>query len=171
MDPFLGEITLFGGNFNIRGWEFCNGQLIAITQNTALFSLLGTYYGGDGRTTFALPDLRGRVPLHYGTGPGLSPKSIGQKSGQEKVVLQETQIPGHNHAALCYNDNGTTADPTGNVWAGQPALLPYRPATGSNNLNSFAIENSGGSLEHENRIPFQVVNYLIAMAGIFPTRV
>ena len=134
-DPYLGEIGLFAGYYTPRNWELCDGQLLQISQNTALFSLLGTTYGGDGQTTFGLPDLRGRAAIHAGTGPGLSNRRLGQKGGAEQVTLTQAQMPSHNHT------------------------LSLGGATG----------NTGGSQPHENMQPYQVVNYVIALHGLFPS--
>ena len=126
-DPYIGQIIMFGGNFAIRNYALCNGQLLAISSNTALFSILGTIYGGDGRTTFALPDLRGRVATHFGQGPGLSNYNIGQRSGQERVTLNTTEIPAHNHTGTlrCVDDDGSLAGPKGNNLANASSGTPY----------------------------------------------
>ncbi len=172
-EPFIGEITMFGGNFAPRGWAFCDGQLLAISQNDSLFSLLGTIYGGDGRTTFGLPDLRGRIPLHQGTGPGLSPRNLGSRGGEERVTLTTNQMPNHFHYVNANNAPGDQANPAGHVLA-QPTQGSNRlyddvePV--DNKLNSAAIGDSGGSLPHQNIMPFQCVNYIIALVGIYPSR-
>src|SRR3954464_2189508 len=124
MEPFIGQIMLFAGNFAPRGWAFCEGQLLSIAQNTALFSILGTTYGGNGQTTFALPDLRGRVPIHPGQGPGLSPYALGQVGGSESVTLTSKQITGHKHLAQCLNAAGSSTGPSGAVWAGSTTNDP-----------------------------------------------
>lgn len=172
--PFLAEIVMFGGNFAPRGWAFCDGQLLAISQNQALFSLLGTTYGGDGRTTFGLPDLRGRVPMHEGTGPGLSSRSLGQKGGAEDVTLTVQQMPSHSHTANAVG--GTTAgnsnDAISNVWADDLGVssATYHTGTPNGTMNSQAIGNSGGNQSHTNVQPFQCVNFIIAIQGVFPSR-
>lgn len=114
-DPFVGEIRMFAGNFAPRQWAFCNGQLMAISQNDALFSLLGTIYGGDGRSSFGIPDMRGRIPMHWGTGPGLTPRPIGQKMGVESVALTANQIPSHSHTMQASTDSVSSVNPTGTV--------------------------------------------------------
>jgi microcystin-dependent protein len=177
-EPFLGEIKMFGGNFAPRGWAFCDGQLLSIATNTALFSILGTTYGGDGRTTFALPDLRGRVAIHPGHGPGLSSYSLGMKSGVEQVTLTAQQMPSHNHTASgtiqAKNGQPDESNPGGQV-----------PATLTNGAEGYAetpntqmkaggvdvtVNNSGGNLPHTNVQPFQCVSFIIALVGIFPSR-
>lgn len=171
--PFVGEITMFGGNFAPRGWAYCDGQLLAISQNDALFSLLGTTFGGDGRTTFGLPDLRGRIPLHQGTGPGLSSRPLGSRGGQERVTLTTNQMPSHSHVLNANNTPGNQADPSGNVLA-QPSQANNRlfdnvdPINGI--LNAKAIANSGGSQPHNNLMPYQCVHYIIALVGNYPSR-
>ncbi len=165
--PFIAEIIMFGGNFAPRGWAFCSGQLLSIAQNTALFSLVGTTYGGDGQTTFALPDLRGRVPIHPGQGPGLSPYSLGQQGGVENVTLTLNQIPAHNHSMNA--NSGAAADtlPNGNVLS-EGGI--YTNAVPNAQLNPAAIGNAGGSQPHPNMQPYTCINYIIALQGIFPPR-
>ena len=174
-DPFLGEIVLFGGNFAPRGWAFCDGQLLAISSNSALFSILGTIYGGDGRTTFALPDLRGRAPLGPRTGPGLSTYSEGQKGGLEQVTLNTAQIPSHSHAATAnaVEPAGNSNDAAGNFWADDAGVASgtYHSGPGNATMNAGAITvaNNGGNQPHENRQPWLAVNYIIALQGFFPS--
>jgi len=171
-DPFIAQITMFGGNFAPRGWAFCNGQLLPIAQNTALFSIVGTTYGGDGRTTFGLPDLRGRVPMHAGTGPGLTPHQLGQKSGSESVVLTASQLPSHNHAANCVAPGGNSSDAANNFWADDAGVSSgtYHSGPPTATMNAGAIGSSGGGQPHDNMQPYQVVNFIIALQGIFPSR-
>jgi microcystin-dependent protein len=171
--PFLGEIRMVGFNFPPRGWALCNGQLMAISQNSALFGLLGTTYGGDGQTTFALPNLQGRVPIHAGTGPGLSPYVQGQVGGNEAVTLLTTQIPAHNHGVNANAAGGTQASPVG----GYPAIestgtsMDYSAsAPNQGPMNAGMIAPAGGNQAHENRQPYLCVNFIIAMQGIFPSR-
>lgn len=199
MDPFLAQIIMFGSNFAPRGWALCDGQLLPISANTALFSLLGTIYGGDGRTTFALPDLRGRVAIHPGNGPGLSSYRLGEKGGVETVTLTLPQIPSHNHlaqstvsggsatATLNAGTSASTNVPTG-AYPGEPTNI------GPNQIKAYsstkdttmaadavsvdisgigvntAVSNSGGSQFHTNIQPFLCVNYIIALQGTFPSR-
>jgi len=181
MEPFIGQIIMFAGNFAPRDWAFCAGQLLPISQNTALFSLLGTTYGGDGRTTFALPDLRGRVPMHQGDGPGLSSYRLGQKGGIEGVTLNETQMPSHTHASSLSisSEIGTTAKPeqttflaTGVVQDGRTKLgdANIYSKTSNESMTCVNISNTGGSLSHENRQPYLAINYIIALNGIYPSR-
>ena len=159
--PFIGEIKMFGGNFAIRGWAFCDGQLMAIDQNDALFALLGTTYGGDGQTTFAVPDLRGRVPINQGQGPGLQNYVIGQAAGTESVTLLNQQMPQHNHAANC-NTTAAGAVPTNSVWASSGGFAYTAPAA-LMPMNGQAIGLAGGSQPHDNVLPYQVLNYLISL--------
>jgi microcystin-dependent protein len=185
-EPFVGQIQPFGFNFAPRGWAKCDGQLLPISSNSALFSLLGTTYGGDGRTTFGLPDLRGRVPMHAGSGPGLSTRQIGQKSGAENVTLTESQMPAHNHGGTvevtgtvqCNPGDGNADSPAGNtiakvartnqfISAGPSSPMHDNTVTASGNFNT---SNAGGSQPHNNMQPFLVVNYCIALVGIFPSR-
>ena len=169
-EPFLAEIKLFGGNFAPRGWALCNGQLLAISSNTALFSLLGTMYGGDGRTTFGLPDLRGRVPISPGNGPGLSSYTQGQKGGVEDVVLTTNQIPSHSHTAVAKAAIGVDADtPAGNAWSNGEIYSSGAP-TETMNGGAITVSNAGGNQSHENRPPFLAVHYIIALQGVFPSR-
>ena len=164
-EPWTGQITMWGCNFAPRGWAFCDGQLMAISQNDALFSLLGTIYGGDGRTTFGLPDLRGRTPISSGTGPGLSPRPLGQKSGAENVTLTANQIPSHSHT-LNHAGNATTADPTNAAPATPSALNIY----GDADMNMQPSANTGGSRSHSNIMPYETLNFCIALFGIYPSR-
>ncbi len=170
-EPFVGEIRMFAGNFAPRGWAFCDGQLLAVSQNDALFSLLGTIYGGDGRTTFGLPDLRGRIPIHAGTGPGLSPRRLGAKFGTEQETLTVSQLPGHTHTPWGASNgtpvntsplNAAPAKPTPNIYA------TTRTATAS--MNSGSVTGVGGSGSHTNLMPFLCVNFIIALFGIYPSR-
>ena len=171
-DPFIGQIVMFGGNFAPRSWAFCDGQLLAISQNQALFSILGTTYGGDGRTTFALPDLRGRVAMHAGSGPGLTPRSLGERGGTENVALTVNQIPAHNHAANCVAPTGNSNDAVGNLWADDAGVSSgtYSSAPATSTMNAGAIGNSGGGQAHTNVQPYLCVNYIIALFGTFPSR-
>jgi microcystin-dependent protein len=173
-EPFIATIIMFGGNFAPRGWAFCNGQLLSIAQNTALFSLLGTTYGGNGQTTFALPDLRGRVPIHPGQGPGLSSYTLGQQAGTESVTLTPNQMPAHTHSATAVLRASTQAAndtlPTGNYLADGG---PYQSATNTTmNANAVAVTNgiSGNSQPTTIIQPYLCVSFIIALEGIFPSR-
>jgi len=170
-NPFLGEIDLVAFNFAPHGWASCNGQILPINQNQALFALLGTTFGGDGRTTFALPDLRGRRAIGFGQGPGLNPYTLGQLGGEETVSLTISQMPSHNHIPQAATALGTAPGPGGNVWATQSQVFLYSLApSGITPMNAFAIGAAGGGQPHENRSPFLVLNYIIALQGIFPSR-
>ena len=165
--PFIGEIRMFGGNFAPVGYAFCNGQLMAISQNDALFSLIGTTYGGDGQNTFALPDLRGRLPIHMGT--GLSTYVIGQNAGVENVTLTTNLIPSHAHSAMGQSASGNQPSPSGNTWAAS-SLNQYTPSAANVTMNAASIGNSGGSQPHSNFMPYLCINFIIALEGIFPSR-
>lgn len=178
MQPMIGEIRMFGGNFAPRSWALCDGQLLPISQNSALFSILGTTYGGDGRTTFALPDLRGRTPIHAGTGPGLSPRRLGQRSGSETNILNTTQLPSHNHTgvmvAAAGNGDQNTADGNALAHAARGNTVPniYNSNTPSISMHSssIAIGNTGNNQPINNMMPYNTVNYIIALQGVFPSR-
>jgi len=161
--PFLGEIKIISWNFAPKGWSFCNGQFLPINQNQALFSLLGTMYGGNGQTTFALPDLRGRVPIHVGAG-----FIQGQAGGQAAHTLTISEMPAHNHVVNAVNGTATTEAPAGNFLATNPAAL-YN-TTPDTTMAPATVTNVGGSQPHENRQPFAVLNFIISLQGIFPSR-
>lgn len=164
--PFLGTIQPFGFNFAPRGWAMCNGQILSINQNIALFSLLGTTYGGNGQTTFALPDLRSRVPIHHGQGPGLSAYSLGEQAGQENVTLTVNEMPLHSHGV---GATGTfaTKNPGGQVPAPGGA---YGSPPDATNMDANMIRAAGGSQPHSNIQPYLALNFCIALEGIFPSR-
>jgi microcystin-dependent protein len=164
-DPFLGEIRLFGGNFAPQGWAFCNGQTLSISQNTALFSLLGTTYGGNGTTTFALPDLRGRVPMHWGDGPGLTPRSLGEQDGVESVQLTQQELPSHTHTLSGSTGAVNTTRPTNAVPAKGGSYT-----TASPNTQMAPPGLTGGNQPHDNLQPSLAVSFIIALQGIFPSR-
>ena len=168
-EPFVGEIRMFAGNFAPRGWAFCDGQLLAVSQNDALFSLLGTIYGGDGRTTFGLPDMRGRIPLHQGTGPGLSPRRLGAKSGDEKVALTTSQLASHGHDFNASTEIATVTGPQGKVIARTSGNL-YEATTQNADFSSAMIANTGGSQPHNNLMPTLCIHFIIALVGIYPSR-
>jgi len=173
-EPFVAEIRIFAGNFAPRGWAFCNGQLLPISQNTALFSLIGTTYGGDGRSTTALPNMAGRAPMHPGRGPGLTSRRLGEKGGVEMVTLTEAQMPNHDHTLMGTTAPGSSTQPAGNAFARSPppaVFNVYRtgsPATvaGAENV----MDNAGGSQAHNNMQPFMAINYIIALVGLYPSR-
>jgi microcystin-dependent protein len=169
-EPFIGEIRMFAGDFAPRGWAFCDGQEIQIVQNTALFSLLGTLYGGNGNTTFALPDLRGRAPIHQGRGPGLTLRQLGQRGGSEKVQLGVPHLPSHTHETRVNAGGATLTGPGGNVPAttGAPAYLP--DTDGATKLDPAFIAPTGGGQGHPNMQPFLAVSFIIALEGIYPSR-
>lgn len=170
-NPMMGQIIAFGGNFAPRGWALCEGQLLPVSQYSALFSILGTIYGGDGRTTFALPDLRGRIPIQEGRGPGLSDYPLGRKGGQETVTLTVNQIPSHNHYLNADANTGTTNVPTNHILANTAAFdNEYSTSNPNTQLNSGAIRHTGGGQPHENRMPFLATNYIIALVGVYPSR-
>ena len=170
--PFLGEIRMVGFTFPPKGWALCNGQILSISQNAALFSLLGTTYGGNGTSTFALPDLRSRVPIHAGQGIGLSPYVQGEQTGTESVVLTFSQMPSHNHTVNGVASGGNQASPAG----GSPAIestgtsLDYSNATPSSPMNAAMLSPAGSNQPHNNIQPVLCVNFVIALQGIFPSR-
>lgn len=165
---------MFGGNFNPRGWAFCNGDLMAISQNTALFSILGTTFGGNGVTSFGLPNLQSRAPMHFGQGLGLSPRSLGEQGGVETVTLNTTQIPAHTHQATAQTAAGTQSSPAGATWAttgtARSPVPLYAPAPSNTTMNPAAISPAGSNLPHENMSPYLAVNFIIALQGVFPPR-
>ena len=169
-EPFLGEVRIFGFNFAPRNWALCTGQVLPIAQNTALFSLLGTQYGGTGTTTFALPNLQGAIPAGMGTGAGLSPIVIGETGGTMTEVLNVNQIPSHTHSPLCNNDAADSASPGGEVWAPDVAGSKVYAGGSSGQMAPGTLTMTGGSLPHNNLQPLLVLNYCIALAGIFPSR-
>src|SRR4051812_20722577 len=171
-EPFMGQIIMAGFNFSPRGYATCDGQLMSIAQNTALFSLLGTSFGGNGVNNFGLPDLRGRAPLHQGQGPGLSDFVIGQVAGEEAHTLINTEMPMHNHLMSVSNTSGALPSPSGNFVAAsssnQTAL--YRPASDGSTLNPQSIGLAGGNQPHNNMQPYLVINFCIALEGIYSSR-
>jgi len=186
-EPFIGEIKIFAGNFAPRGWTFCDGQLLPIAQNTALFSILGTTYGGDGRTTFGMPNLRGRSPMHAGSGSGLTPRALGQRGGIENWTLTEAQLPAHSHAAAAASTNlvattneANTADPRANLLAAGAARASGYPTNVFNPVDpnvdmyvdSFGddLGTMGGGQAHTNMPPYLTLNFIIALTGLYPSR-
>jgi microcystin-dependent protein len=171
--PYIGEIRMFAGNFAPMGWALCNGALLSISTNEALFALLGTTYGGDGRTTFALPDLRGRLPMHAGTGPGLSPRPIGAKGGAETHTILVSEMASHTHTMSATNANGTSPTPSGSVYATAQAggtPLPVYADAIDTTLNTGVLSDTGGSIPRNNIMPFQCLNFIIALTGIYPSQ-
>ena len=174
-NPFLGEIRAVPFNFAPKGWALCSGQLMPISQNTALFSLLGTTYGGDGRSTFALPNLQGSAPLQAGQGPGLTLRDLGEMGGEPYVTLLTSESPIHSHVLQVDNSNGDQGTPTGNVLAGaftgrQAVPLYSAPNSNTTSMSFNTVGISGGSLPHDNMPPYLTLNFIIALQGVFPAR-
>lgn len=172
-EEFVAEIRIFAGNFAPKGWALCDGQLMAISQNTALFSLLGTYYGGDGKSTYALPNLQGRAPMHQGTGTGLSDHFIGEESGTPTETLIQSEMPIHNHQANGIAGSDQTAPGPGDVWGSMAGRNPpplYASGTADVSMSVLAIGSNGSSFPHNNYQPLLVLNFIIALQGIFPAR-
>lgn len=170
-EPFLGEIRMAGFNFAPQGWAFCNGQILSISQNTALFSLLGTTYGGNGQTTFALPNLQSRVPMHFGQGPGLSPRTQGESAGSENITLLSTQMPAHNHIINGVSEQGDISNPQNAVLAiSDNGGNQYSTNNPNTTMKPQAVSVAGGNQPHDNMQPYLVVNFIIALEGIYPSR-
>ena len=172
-EPFTAEIRIFAGNFAPRSWAFCDGQLLPVDQNTALFSLIGTTYGGDGRTTTALPDLRGRAPMHPGRGPGLTTRRLGQRVGTETVTLTEAQIPSHSHTARAATGRANVTTPTSDsALARSLGGAAYQSDATTNlvDLASETLSTTGGGQAHTNQQPFLTINFIIALQGLYPSR-
>lgn len=169
-DAFLGQISIVGFNFPPKGWAFCNGQLLAISQNTALFSLLGTFYGGNGTSNFALPNLQGRAPVHVGTGQDTI--SQGEVGGETAHTLSITEIPTHDHVAMASYDQATTADPTGNLLSSKArrGANVYAAPPGTSEIPINAVAPTGGGQPHDNMQPYLALSFVIALTGIFPSR-
>jgi microcystin-dependent protein len=172
MDPFVAEIRIFPFNFPPKGWAFCDGQIIPISQNTALFSLLGTTYGGDGKSTFALPNLQGNAPMHPGQGPGLSLHDLGETSGSDTITLLQSEMPSHNHALQATGQGALQSVPgTGSVLAHSNGVFAYVNATSNLvNMDPNALAPSGGDQPHNNLMPYLTLNFCIALQGVFPPR-
>lgn len=171
-EPFLGEIRMFGFRFAPLGWALCDGSLLPVQQNAPLFSLIGTTYGGDGLRTFALPDLRGRAPIHFGQGAGLSQYNLGESGGQESVALTQAQLPAHNHPANGSTSGGDKLVPDNGVWSADASggSAPYTDEPPNVTLAPGAIGPAGSNLPHENRQPYLALNFSIALEGIYPTQ-
>lgn len=178
MEPFIGQIIIFGGNFAPRGWALCDGQLLAISENSALFSILGTTYGGDGRTTFGLPDLRGRVPMHAGSGPGRTPRALGSASGSETNTLTVNQLPSHHHEAKAAVHQKASVNKANNhspkgAYPAYSEQLSYNDTpndTMGESKVELKIDHTGSNQPINNVQPFQCVNYIIALQGVYPSR-
>jgi microcystin-dependent protein len=173
--PYVGEIRLFAGNFAPLGWMFCDGQLLAIAENETLFQLIGTTFGGDGQSTFALPELRGRVPIHMGQKSGLSNRILGQLGGSETTVLLANQLPPHLHVAVGSSAPGDSDDPTGRTWAASAALQFIVDGgagfpNANSSMNPASLGATGGGQPHNNMMPYVGVNYIISLFGIFPSQ-
>ena len=175
-DPFLAEIRIFTGNFAPKGWALCNGQLMPISQNTALFSLLGTTYGGNGTSNFALPNLQGCAPMHPGQGPGLSLHDLGETAGEQNVTLLQTEMPQHSHVVNCESGAGNSLTPASNSWSATigigrgAAPADYAPAGNGVGMSPLATSIAGSGLPHNNMQPFLGLTFIIALQGIFPAR-
>lgn len=171
-DPFVAEIRIFPFNFAPKGWAWCDGQLLPLSQNTALFSLLGTTYGGNGKSNFALPDLQGRAPMHPGQGPGLSLHDLGETGGSQTVTLLESEIPSHSHALACNDRRGGSGVPVGQQFANAPDGLTYQTVTNANlvSLAPEALAPAGGDEPHNNMQPYLTFYFCIALQGVFPPR-
>ena len=173
MDPFVAEIRIFPFNFAPKGWAFCDGQLLPLSQNTALFSLLGTTYGGDGKSNFALPNMQGNAPMHPGQGPGLSLHDLGEMSGSETVTLLQSEIPSHSHSLMASSTNSSKPSPAGNALTRvQSGATPYLAPAGAP-LSTFAdvsLTPAGGDQPHNNMMPYLTLNFCIALQGVFPPR-
>lgn len=168
--PFVAEVRMVGFNFAPNGWAFCNGQLLPLSQNTALFSLLGTIYGGNGKSNFALPDLQGRAPLQHGQGPGLSEYFIGESGGAESVTLLESEIPSHTHGYLASDNVGERNNPAGNLYAPPDSGRIFAPASNLTAMSPSALAPAGGGQPHNNMPPYLALNFVIALQGVFPPR-
>jgi microcystin-dependent protein len=170
-DPFVAEIRIFPFNFAPRGWAWCNGQLLPISQNTALFALLGTVYGGDGKSNFALPNLQGQAPMHPGQGPGLSPHSLGESGGTETVTLLQSEMPVHIHQLRASGEDANDDDPPNAAWAGSVGVGMYKaPDSNMTNMAFEALPPAGSSQPHNNMQPYLTCYFNIALVGVFPPR-
>lgn len=169
-DPFVAEIRIFPFNFAPKGWAWCDGQLMPLSQNTALFSLLGTTYGGDGKSNFALPDLQGRAPMHPGQGPGLSLHDLGETGGSETVTLLESEIPAHSHSVTMSQADALVGSPVGQLYATGIGIGMYAVPGGLTQLNPQALAPAGGDQPHNNLQPYLTFYFSIALQGVFPPR-
>lgn len=169
-DPFVAEIRIFPFNFAPKGWAFCDGQILPLSQNTALFSLLGTTYGGDGKSTFALPNLQGSAPMHPGQGPGLSLHDLGETGGSETVSLLESEIPAHSHSFIASQADGNDTAPTAGLVASGIGISAFAPAGPTVAMSPNMLAASGGDQPHNNMMPYLTLNFCIALQGIYPPR-
>jgi microcystin-dependent protein len=169
-DPYVGEIRLFAGNFAPSGWLLCRGQTLPIADYEALFTLIGTTYGGDGQSTFQVPDLQGRVPMHQGTGGGLSTRTMGERGGVETVTLTAAQLPAHNHALVATSGAAQAAAVPGGSVLAATSVNMYGTGTPNAAMAATALATTGGAMPHENMAPFTVMNYIIALYGIYPSQ-
>ncbi|MCC2606360.1 phage tail protein [Planctobacterium marinum] len=174
-EGYYGEIRIFGGTYAPAKWSFCDGQILSISSNSTLYSLLGTYYGGDGRTSFGLPDLRGRIPVHQGIGPGLTPRAIGQRYGLEAVSLTLGEMPAHTHTLQASNNDATSNTPVDNVLANMTNQtgLAYKTFAAGDTPIEMAdnqVQNSGSGTSHENMMPWNCLSFIICIQGLYPSR-
>lgn len=170
-EPFIAEIRIFAGNFAPRGWAFCDGQLLPISQNTALFSLLGTTYGGDGKSTFALPDLQGRAPMHPGRGPGLTDRRLGERSGAETVTITEAQMPNHMHGVNVNSGPAASNNAADLFFSRTTSNNVYtNVATSNAPMSGNMLASAGGSQAHNNMQPYLAINFILALVGLYPSR-
>ncbi|OCW56915.1 phage tail protein [Hoeflea olei] len=171
-EPFIAEIRIFAGNFAPRNWAVCNGQLLPISQNTALFSLIGTVYGGDGRTTMGLPDMQGRAPMHPGRGPGLTTRQLGERTGTETVSLVEEEMPIHSHAVFATSSRGGNVPPgpTAAFNTSSPDFYQSNPVSGQVQMSGLTLGQKGGDQAHNNMQPYLAITYIIALQGLYPSR-
>jgi microcystin-dependent protein len=170
MDPFVAEIRIFPFNFAPKGWAFCDGQILPLSQNTALFSLLGTTYGGDGKSNFALPDMQGNVPMHPGQGPGLSLHDLGETGGSETVSLLESEIPGHSHSLVVSLSDGLFTQPAGQLFAQGVGINIWGTNAPNVQFSDNALAPAGGDQPHNNLQPYLTLNFCIALQGVYPPR-
>ena len=168
--PYIGEIRMFAGSFAPVGWAFCAGQLMPISENDALFTLIGTTYGGDGQSTFGLPDLQGRIPVHQGQGQGTSMYTVGETGGVETVTLTTQQMPTHNHAFMASKAGGAAATPQDNIPASPPVAKLYRAGTPSDPFPNTLVQPTFGNQPHDNMMPYIAINYIISLFGLFPSQ-
>lgn len=170
-ESFIGEIKIFAGNFAPRNWAICDGGLLSVVQYDALFSLIGTTFGGDGLAEFAVPDLRGRVPIHFGQGNGLSPRQFAETGGAETVTLTTDELPAHTHVPQAHNGNGNSDVVNGNYWSGSASTTQFAPGDAADvPMNGNAVGANGGSQPHDNMLPFLPLNFIICLEGFYPSR-